>query len=242
MRIIFTILIAISLISCEPTDTNPIAEAARFGHGNFISVSLIMQSQVETLDVETTSNGFDIEITQRKRGIESTTVEIVDNAMQTGNDSIQLAESTEYLLLTGVGKVEDTVILQFQRTNLLEPQPHDFPIGRILSEDYKTSDGDRLKFRAFRSENRLSLVLSVEPKDIDFQHISDVPIDRFDFIDNAFNVEFNTGTRIIKHSFPLSKVVNVNEEVENNGIGLLIGSRVVMGSIFHIASVNNDRY
>ncbi len=201
-----------------------------------------MQSQVESVNVETTATGFNIKITQGKRGIETTTVEIVDNEMHAGNDSIQLGESTENLLLTGVGEVEDTVILQFQKTNLLKPKPQYFPIGRIFSEDYKTSDGDRLKFRAFRSENRLSLVLSIEPKDIDFQHISDVPIDRFDFIDNAFNVEFNTGTRIIKHSFPLGKVVNVNEEVENNGIGLLIGSRVVMGSIFHIASVNNDRY
>ena len=242
MRIILTILIAISLISCEPTGTNPFADVASFGHGNFLSVSLIMQSQVESVNVENTAIGFNIEINQIKRGAEATNVEIVDNAMQTGNDSIQLAESTEYLLLTGVGKVEDTVILQFQKTNLLEPQPHDFSIGRILSEDYKTSDGDRLKFRAFRSENKLSLVLSIQPKDIDFQHISDVPIDLFDFTDNAFNVEFNTGTRIIKHSFPLGKVLNDNEEVENNGIGLQVESRIVMGSIFHIASVNDGRF
>jgi len=238
MRIIFTLFIAISLTSCGQTDIDPIADVASFGHGNFISVSLIMQSQVESVNVKTGASGLNIEINQINRGIETTTVEIVDNVLHAGNDSIKLFEDTENLLLTGIGKVEDTVICQFQKTDVKELQQQHFPQGRVAAENITTPNGDRMKFRSFRSNNRLSLVLSVEPKDIDFQQISDVPIEDFDFTDNTFNVEFNTGTRIIKHSFPLGKVVNANEEVENNGIGLLIGSRIVMGNIFHIASVN----
>ncbi|MCY4403409.1 MAG: hypothetical protein OXD54_12600 [Candidatus Poribacteria bacterium] len=238
MRIIFTLFIAISLTSCGQTDIDPIADVASFGHGNFISVSLIMQSQVESVNVKTGASGLNIEINQINRGIETTTVEIVDNVLHAGNDSIKLFEDTENLLLTGIGKVEDTVICQFQKTDVKELQQQHFPQGRVAAENITTPNGDRMKFRSFRSDNRLSLVLSVEPKDIDFQQISDVPIEHFDFTDNMFNVEFNTGTRIIKHSFPLGKVVNANEEVENNGIGLLIGSRIVMGNIFHIASVN----
>lgn len=238
MRIIFTLFIAISLTSCGQTDIDPIADVASFGHGNFISVSLIMQSHVESVNVKTGASGLNIEINQINRGIETTTVEIVDNVLHAGNDSIKLFEDTENLLLTGIGKVEDTVICQFQKTDVKELQQQHFPQGRVAAENITTPNGDRMKFRSFRSDNRLSLVLSVEPKDIDFQQISDVPIEHFDFTDNMFNVEFNTGTRIIKHSFPLGKVVNANEEVENNGIGLLIGSRIVMGNIFHIASVN----
>ncbi len=238
MRIIFTLFIAISLTSCGQTDIDPIADVASFGHGNFISVSLIMQSQVESVNVKTGASGLNIEINQINRGIETTTVEIVDNVLHAGNDSIKLFGDTENLLLTGIGKVEDTVICQFQKTDVKELQQQHFPQGRVAAENITTPNGDRMKFRSFRSDNRLSLVLSVEPKDIDFQQISDVPIEHFDFTDNTFNVEFNTGTRIIKHSFPLGKVVNANEEVENNGIGLLIGSRIVMGNIFHIASVN----
>ncbi|MYF98487.1 hypothetical protein F4212_05040 [Candidatus Poribacteria bacterium] len=238
MRIFFTIFIAISLTNCGPTDIDPFANVASFGHGNFISVFLMMQSQVESINVETGAIGLNIVINQAKRGVETTTVEIVDNIMHAGHDSISLFEGTENLLLTGVGKVEDTVICQFQKTDENELQQQHFPQGRVAAENITTRNGDRIKFRAFRSDNRLSLVLSVEPNDIDFTKISDVPIDRFDFNDNAFNIEFNTGTRIIKHSFPLGKVVNANEEVENNGIGLLMGSRLVMGSIFHITSVN----
>lgn len=238
MRIFFTILIAISLTSCGPTDIDPFADVASFGHGNFISVFLMMQSQVESINVETGAMGLNIVINQTKHGVETTTVEIVDNVLHAGNDSIKLFEDTENLLLTGIGKVEDTVICQFQKTDKEELQQQHFPQGRVAAENITTRNGDRIKFRAFRSDNRLSLVLSVEPNDIDFTKISDVPIDRFDFNDNAFNVEFNTGTRIIKHSFPLGKVVSANEEVENNGIGLLMGSRLVMGSIFHIISVD----
>lgn len=238
MRIIFTILTAILLISCGPTDTDPFADVASFGHGSFISVFLIMQSQVESVKVETDDRGLNIEINQTKRGIETTTVEIVENVLHAGNDSIKLFEDTDNLLLSGVGKVEDTVICQFQKTEKKELQAQDFSQGRIVAANITTQNKDRIRFRAFRSENKLSLVLSVEPNDINFEQISDVPIDHFDFTDNAFNVEFNTGTRIFKHSFPLEKVVNANEEVENNGIGFLMGSRLVMGSIFHITSVN----
>lgn len=239
MRIIFTILIAISLTSCEPTDTGPFADVVSFGHGNLISVYLIMQSQVESTNVETTAKGLNIKINQTKRGIETTTVDIVNNVMHAGDDSIKLIEATENLLLIGIGKVEDTVILQFQKTFAKDPQPQHFPSGHVIAENYTTRNGDRMKFRAFRSENKLSLVLSVQPKDIDFkQKISDVPINRFDFTNNAFNVEFNIGASIIKHSFPLGKVVNANEKVQNNGISLLFGSRLIMGSIFHITSAN----
>lgn len=238
MRIIFTILIAISLTSCEPTNTDPFADVAIFGHGNLISVYLIMHSQVESTDVETTAKGLNIEIDQTKRGIETTTVNIVNNVMHAGDDSIKLTGATENLLLTGIGKVEDTVILQMRKTFAKEPQPKYFPSGRAIAENYTTRNGDHMKFRAFRSENKLSLVLSVQPKDIDFKQIPDVPINLFDFTNNAFNVEFNTGTRMIKHSFPLEKVVNVNEKVHNNGIGLYFGSRLIMGSIFPITSVN----
>lgn len=238
MRIIFTILIAISLTSCEPTDIKPFADVAAFGHGNLMSVYLIMQSQVESINVETTTMGLNIEINQTKRGIETTTVEIVDNIIQIGNDSIELAGAPENLLLTGIGKVEDTVILQFEKTIVKQPQPQHFPLGRVIAKNYTTQNGDRMKFRAFRSENRLSLVLAVQPKDIDFKQIPDVPIDLFDFTNNMFNVEFNTGTRIIKHSFPLGKVLNTNEKVQNNGISLFFGSRLIMGSIFLITSVN----
>lgn len=238
MRIIFTVLIAISLTSCEPADTKPFADVVSFGHGNFISVYLIMQSQVESTNVETTAKGLNIEINQTKRGIETTTVDIVNNIMHAGDDSIELIEATKNLLLIGIGKVEDTVILQFQKTFAKEPQPQHFPSGRVIAENYTTRNGDRMKFRVFRSENKLSLVLSVQPKDIDFKQIPDVPINLFDFNNNAFNVEFNTGARTIKHSFPLGKVVNVNEKVHNNGISLHSGSRLIMGSIFHITSVN----
>lgn len=246
MRIIFTILIAISLTSCEPTNTDPFADIVSFGHGNLISVNLIMHSRVESINVKTTAKGVNIEINQTKRGIETTNVEIVENVMHTGEDSIKLTGATEKLtgatenlLLTGIGKVEDTVILQLQKTFAKEPQPKHFPSGRVIAENYTTRNGDRMKFRAFRNENTLSLVLSVQPKDIDFmQEISDVPINLFDFTNNAFNVELNTGTRMIKHSFPLEKVVNVNEKVHNNGIGLHFGSKLIMGSIFPITSVN----
>jgi hypothetical protein len=232
MRIIFTVLIAISLTSCEPTDTKPFADVVSFGHGNFISVYLIMQSQVKSTNVEATAKGLNIEINQTKRGIETTTVDIVNNIMHAGDDSIELIAGTENLLLIGIGKVEDTVILQFQKTFAKAPQPQHFPSGRVIAENYTTRNGDRMKFRVFRSDNKLSLVLSVQPKDIDFKQIPDVPINLFDFNNNAFNVEFNTGTRTIKHSFPLAKVVNVNEKVQNNGIGLVFGSRLIMGSIF----------
>ncbi len=239
MRIIFTILIAISLTSCEPTDTKPFADVVSFGHGNFISVYLIMQSQVESTNVETTAKGLNIEINQTKRGIETTTVDIVNNVLHAGDNSIELIEAAKNLLLIGIGKVEDTVILQFQKTFAKEPQPQRFPSGHVIAENYTTRNGDRMKFRGFRSENKLSLVLSVQPKDIDFkQKISDVPINLFDFTNNAFNVEFNIGTRMIKHSFPLEKIVNANEKVHNNGISLHSGSRLIMGSIFHITSVN----
>lgn len=238
MRIIFTILIAISLTSCEPTNTDPFADIVSFGHGNLISVNLIMHSRVESINVKTTAKGVNIEINQTKRGIETTNVEIVENVMHTGNDSIKLTGATENLLLIGIGKVEDTVILQLQKTFAKEPQPKHFPSGRVIAKNYTTRNGDRMKFRAFRNENKLSLVLSIQPKDIDFKQIPDVPINLFDFTNNAFNVEFNTGTQMIKHSFPLEKVVNVNEEVINNGIGLHFGSRLIMGSIFPITSVN----
>ena len=238
MRIIFTILIAISLTSCEPTDTGPFADVASFGHGNLISVYLIMQSQVESTNVETTAKGLNIEINQTKRGIETTTVDIVNNVLHAGDDSIELIEATKNLLLIGIGKVEDTVILQFQKTFTKDPQPQHFPSGRVVAENLTTPNGDRMKFRAFRSENKLSLVLSFQPKDIDFKQIPDVPINLFDFNNNAFNVEFNIGTRTIKHSFSLEKVVNLNEKVQNNGLGLLFGSRITIGSIFRITSVN----
>lgn len=238
MRIIFTILIAISLTSCEPTDIKPFADVAAFGHGNLMSVYLIMQSQVESINVETATMGLNIEINQTKRGIKTTTVEIANNVMQTGNDSVELAGAPENLLLTGIGKVEDTVILQFEKTIVKQPQPQHFPSGHVIAKNYTTENGDRMKFRAFRSENKLSLVLAVQPKDIDFKQIPDVPIDLFDFTNNMFNVEFNTGTRIIKHSFPLGKVLNTNEKVQNNGISLSFGSRLIMGSIFQITSVN----
>lgn len=239
MRIFFKILIAISLIGCEPTNTDPFIDVVSFGHGNLISVYLIMHSQVESIDVKTTTTGLNIEINQTKRRIKTTNVEIVENVMHAADDAIKLIGATENLLLTGIGKVEDTVILQFQKTFAKKPQPKHFPSGRAIAENYTTRNGDRMKFRAFRSENKLSLVLSVQPKDIDFmQEISDVPINLFDFVNNAFNVEFNTGTRMIKHSFSLEKVVNVNEKVVNNGIGLHFGSRLIMGSIFPITSVN----
>lgn len=239
MRIIFTILIAISLTSCEPTNIGPFADVVSFGHGNLISVYLIMHSQIESTNVETVAKGLNIEINQTKRGIETTNVEIVDNVIHAGDNSIKLIEATENLLLTGIGKVEDTVILQFQKTFEKESQPQHFPSGRVIAENYTTRNGDHMKFRAFRSENRLSLVLSVQPEDIDFkQKISDVPINLFDFTNNAFNVEFNIDARTIKHSFPLGKVVNVNEKVQNNGISLRSGSRLIMGSIFLITSVN----